>query len=59
MRKTRWDWGETGPLSQVVRVLFSLCSFKYVPTKLSERLAQASNRLERVLLENKAILQIY
>ena len=30
------------PLSQVVRVLFSLCSFSYVPTILSESLAQAT-----------------
>ena len=29
------------PLSQVVRALFSLCSFQYFPTILSESLAQA------------------
>ena len=28
------------PLSQVTRVLFSLCSFEYVRTVLSESLAQ-------------------
>ena len=45
MRKTRGGWGETGrrhrTLSQVAHVLFSLCSFWYVRTILSESLAQA------------------
>ena len=35
-----------GPLSQVVRVLFSLCSSSYVPTILSESLAQATILVE-------------
>ena len=39
-------------LSQVVRVLFSLCSFLYVPTILSESLAQA-----RVVAEEFQSLQ--
>ena len=55
MRKTRGGWGETRlthfsrrhrPLSQVARVLFSLCSFQYVRTILSESLAQASGDTE-------------
>ena len=33
---------ESRSVIKVVRVLFSLCSFKYVPTILSESLAQAS-----------------
>ena len=46
MRETRGGWGETlsryhRPLSQVARVLFSLSWFYYVPTILSESLAQA------------------
>ena len=35
-------------LSQVVRVLFSLCFFIYVPTVLSEGLAQAMPHLGTV-----------
>ena len=36
-------------LSQVARVSFSLCSFQYVPTILSESLAQAIIRPKREL----------
>ena len=50
MRKTRGGWGETffpppPPLSQVARVLFSLCSFNTFPPyylRASESLAQAN-----------------
>ena len=51
MRKTRGG-GEGGlrrDLSQVARVSFSLCSFQYVPTILSESLAQAIIRPKREL----------
>ena len=47
MRKTRGGLGRD--LSQVARVSFSLCSFQYVPTILSESLAQAIIRPKREL----------
>ena len=46
MRKTRSGWGDNfsrrhRPLSQVAHVFFSLSFFYYVPTILSESLAQS------------------